>query len=175
MKKKQALIFLVWTLNFLGLNFPAASANLEIYSPIDYLFEFTNSPDDLSNFMKRNFKFTEDETLFGEIDYWQSPEEFYSRKKGDCEDYALFAQYVLARLNMESYVVSIYAANGYAHTLLIYREGGRYQVLNEDRLIRYNASSLEDAIGQVNSDWSWAAIARRQDTRGFALQTFFNL
>jgi predicted transglutaminase-like cysteine proteinase len=35
-------------------------------------------------------KYVSDEELFGKRDYWQPSEEFEKRKKGDCEDFALW-------------------------------------------------------------------------------------
>jgi hypothetical protein len=31
-----------------------------------------------------------DQELLGKLDYWQPPEDFEKRKKGDCEDFALW-------------------------------------------------------------------------------------
>lgn len=176
MKRKKVLLTWMIGINLLAtFILPPAFAKLQALSPLEYVLEYTDSPESLSRFMKQNFDFTEDKSLFGEVDYWQTPEEFWNRKKGDCEDYALFANYVFARLQMESYVISIYGPDGYGHTIVIYKEGGRFQVMNEDRIYRYDASSIEEAISFVHSDWSWAAIAERADTRGRAVQTFFNI
>ena len=35
-------------------------------------------------------EYVSDKELFGKNDYWQPPEEFEQRKKGDCEDFALW-------------------------------------------------------------------------------------
>jgi hypothetical protein len=35
-------------------------------------------------------EYVSDKELFGKDDYWQPPEEFEKRKKGDCEDFALW-------------------------------------------------------------------------------------
>jgi len=35
-------------------------------------------------------KYVSDEELFGKKEYWQPPEEFERRRKGDCEDFALW-------------------------------------------------------------------------------------
>ena len=35
-------------------------------------------------------KYVSDKELFGKEDYWQPPEDFEKRKKGDCEDFALW-------------------------------------------------------------------------------------
>lgn len=35
--------------------------------------------------------YVSDEELFGKPDYWQPPEDFEKRRKGDCEDFALWA------------------------------------------------------------------------------------
>jgi predicted transglutaminase-like cysteine proteinase len=117
--------------------------------------------------MKENFKFEEDKKLFGIEDYWQSPEEFWGRRTGDCEDYALFAKQVLEQHGIESYVVSFYGPRGYAHTIVIYRDGDRYDVINEDRLKRYQAETVEEALSKVYSDWSWGAVAQEHNHQGW--------
>jgi hypothetical protein len=42
-----------------------------------------------------NFNYQRDDDQFGEFDYWQTAEEMFFRKKGDCEDYAAFQTAVL--------------------------------------------------------------------------------
>jgi hypothetical protein len=44
-------------------------------------------------------KYVSDEEQFGERDYWQPPELFEECRKGDCEDFALWAWRQLLHLN----------------------------------------------------------------------------
>ncbi len=127
----------------------------------------------LVRWMKKNLKFVDDSKLFGNDDYWQDPSEMLQRGEGDCEDYALFAKSVLDHLGIESYVVSFYGPGHYAHTVVIFKQGAGYNVVNEDRLYRYQARTIEEALTRVHSNWTWGGIAEKQGSRGsliFALK-----
>ena len=124
------------------------------------------TPNDVVGLMRKEFSFVEDARLFGTADYWQKPEELWRRKSGDCEDFALFAQYALARHGIESYVVSFYGINHYAHTVTVFKQNGKYNVINQDRLYDCRAPSLEAALSHINPRWIWGGIARQNGNRG---------
>lgn len=129
-----------------------------------------SSPERLARFLSARLAFQEDLSLFGQADYWQAPEEVLARGRGDCEDYALLASDLLGRQGKEAFVFSIYGENGYAHTVCVFVENGRYNVLNQDRLVRYRADSLEELAGKLNAGWTWGAVARRHGHRGRAIR-----
>jgi len=58
--------------------------------------------EDAQYYMQDNFEYEKDIDQFGQADYWQTPEEFYYNGKGDCEDWSLFAMYLLNRMNIQS-------------------------------------------------------------------------
>lgn len=129
-----------------------------------------STPERLANFLNAHLTFHEDQALFGQVDYWQSPEEVFRLGKGDCEDYALLASDLLARQGVRTFVFSLYGKNGYAHTVCVFVQGGRYGILNQDRLVRSEASSLEGLAGELCRDWEWGAIAERRGHRGRAVK-----
>lgn len=145
--------------------------SIPVFQPVFPEFE---SPKDLARWLKKNIRFEEDRFLFGKEDYWQSPEEFYNRRSGDCEDYALFAQHALKKKGIESYVVSLYGKNGYAHTVLVYQDSEGYHVLNQDKLKRYGALTIEDALSKFYSRWTWAGIAETRNNRGWLIFSLEN-
>ena len=132
-----------------------------------------STPELLADFMRKRMTFREDNELFGRRDYWQAPEEFLRRGEGDCEDYALLAQAVLKRQGREALVFSIYGP-GYAHTVCLFREGGYYNIFNQDKVIHCKAASPEEAASLLCPHWSWGAVARRFGRRGRAVQRFRN-
>lgn len=147
------------------------------FSPSRSLAEIlpaVKTPEALVKVLKKEFKYADDHRLLGHVDYWQSPEEFWNRKAGDCEDFALFAQYFLEKQGFETQVVSLYGAGGYGHTIAVFKRNGNYNVVNEDRLAYYNASSLEEVLTRVNPGWIWASIATRRSGRGWSLREFRN-
>jgi hypothetical protein len=137
-------------------------------APVEFhtLLNRFNSPEDLAHWMHHYFKFTDDQKIFGEADYWQSPEEFLKRGKGDCEDYALFAKSILEHMGIEAYVVSFYGKNGYAHTIVIYKQGGLYNIFNEDKVQKSEAKTFAEALSYVHPGWTWAGISEKQGNRG---------
>jgi len=139
-------------------------------SPLDSVARSHPTPERLAGFLGAHLTFQEDLSLFGQQDYWQSPEEVFTRGRGDCEDYALLASDLLARQGVHSFLFSLYGKKGYAHTVCVFMEGGRYSVLNQARLVRYRAVSLEELAGKLCSGWEWGAVAERHGHRGRAVR-----
>lgn len=129
-----------------------------------------STPELLAAFLKEHVTFQEDRRLFGREDYWQEPEEFLDRSAGDCEDYALLAEAVLRGQGREAFVLSLYGEGGYAHTVCVFSEKRRYHVINQDRVVRYGARSLEELADRLYPRWTWGAVARRVGTRGQAVR-----
>ena len=132
------------------------------------------TPKQLAKFLRTEFTFKTDAELFGETDYWQAPEEFLSRRAGDCEDYALFAQAVLQRQGIEAHVLSLFGEDGYAHTVCVFKQGGRYHVINQGRLLAYGAKTLDALAWQVYAGWTAGALSRQTGIRGEAIRMFHN-
>lgn len=145
---------------------PIPAIGFRVFSPL--------SPQEVAKFMKKNFEFIEDKKLFGVEDYWQSPEEFLGRQKGDCEDYALFTDYLLKSSGFESWIISFYDQTGYGHTVTFFKVNGKFNVMNEDRLYTYQSNTMAEGLTKIHPTWTWAAFAKRQDGRGIALRTFQN-
>ena len=133
------------------------------------------TPDAVAGFLLEHFTFRRDADLFGEIDRWQSPEEFLQRRVGDCEDYALLAKELLRRNGIEAYVLSLFGEEGYAHTVSVFvDEDGRYNVINQGKLRRYRAPSLEQVAAQINPAWSVGMIAEQDGPRGRVVRELIN-
>ena len=128
------------------------------------------TPERLALFLRGNLTFQEDVRLFRQPDYWQDSEEFLRRGRGDCEDYALLARDLLRLQGFEAFVLSLYGEAGYAHTVCVYVEKGRYNAVNQDRLIRAEAGSIPELAGNLYPRWKWCAIAERQVHRGRAVR-----
>lgn len=134
------------------------------------VFAEPDSPEAIAHFLKQKITFERDSRLFGQVDYWQDPLEFLKRGSGDCEDYALLAQVLLERQGKEAFVFSLYGSGGYAHTVCVFVDNGRYNVVNQDRLIRTQAESLEELATSLYPQWTWGAVAERVGHRGRRLQ-----
>ncbi len=66
---------------------PTFPAGRFLSQPLKY---WCSDLSDLRRFLAQ-CKYKSDEEQFGERDYWQPPERFEESKKGDCEDFALWA------------------------------------------------------------------------------------
>ena len=139
-------------------------------NPLEVIAQAYPTPDQLALFLRKNIVFENDLQLFGQVDYWQLPEEFLARGRGDCEDYALLAQDLLSRQGIEAFVFSLYGEGGYAHTVCVFVEEGRYNVMNQDHLIRLQAGSLKELADRLYPRWSWGAVAERRGHRGQAIR-----
>jgi len=138
------------------------------------VLEKISTPKDLSKFMRKNFKFVEDRENFGKIDHWQSPEEMLALRKGDCEDYALFADAALKELGYESQVVSIYGDNQFAHTVTAFKQDGKWRIFNDGKLYKFDTDTIEESISKVYAQWGWAAFTEKRKNRGWLKKIFYN-
>jgi len=71
-------------------------------------------------------KYVSDEEQFGEKDYWQPPEQFEETKKGDCEDYALWAWRQLLQMNYRArFVMGAAGRYGEGHAWVTFEKDGK--------------------------------------------------
>src|SRR5262245_50339945 len=103
-----------------------------------------------------------DSELFQERDFWQHPRTFEQIRKGDCEDYALWAWRKLVELGMEAeLVVGRWAATDPAlerhHAWVMFRKDGQEFVLESvarsaDRMVRPLAEAHDEYVPHVGVD-----------------------
>lgn len=143
---------------------------------MDTLARAYATPHAIAAFLHREFTFTRDEQLFEEVEYWQTPEEFLSRQRGDCEDFALLAAALLRRAGYEAHVFSVIGEGGYAHTVCVFKDAeGRYNVINQDKIRYYRAASLEAVATQLYPGWRYGGIAEQAGRRGRLVKRIVNL
>ena len=71
-----------------------------------------------------------DEEQFGEKDYWQPPEQFEESKKGDCEDFALWAWRQLLQMNYDArFVAGVSGRYREGHAWVTFEKNGKYFLL----------------------------------------------
>lgn len=168
-------IVMVWCLSAQrALGQPTAMSPQRAVS-LDDLAKAYPTPKALARFLHTAFSVATDQDLFGEVDRWQAPDEFFIRRVGDCEDYALLAQAILQRQGRQAVVFNLYGPDGYAHTVCVFLSNGRYHVINQDRVRWYRAKTLEEVAQRLNPRWTYGAVAHLLGARGAALQTVFNL
>ncbi len=115
------------------------------------------TPENIAQYLWRNFVYENDRRLFGREDYRQSPEEFLSNKRGDCEDFANMA-YQLLRLNgFEAFLMNIYG-DRFAHTVCIFKENGKYRAIDGSDLKQIPAKDLNELANQIRPFGKTASI-----------------
>ena len=80
---------------------------------------------DVRNFLS-SCRYVSDKELFDKIDYWQPPEDFEKRKKGDCEDFALWTWRQLLSMGYDARFVGGSAGRyGAGHAWVEYFQDGK--------------------------------------------------
>jgi len=131
------------------------------------------SPEQIARYIFRNFAYETDQTQFGSEEHWQAPEELMANRKGDCEDFALFASEILKANGISSFLVNVYGKN-FAHTLCVFKEDGKFHVIDGKEVKRYNASSLDELFSKIYPRWNSAALVgfSSEKSCGRVLKTF---
>jgi hypothetical protein len=81
--------------------------------------------DDVRRFLQ-GCRYLRDEVQFGRRDYWMPPEEFEIRRRGDCEDFALWTWRQLMHLGYSArFVVGRAGRYGEGHAWVTFERDGR--------------------------------------------------
>lgn len=136
---------------------PGTAQIIDSKVPLQDLAQSLETPEAIARFMWRHFIFESDQTHFAREDYWQSPAELFVTRRGDCEDFALFAHELLKRNGIPSFLLNLYG-RGYGHTVVIFKEGGIYHALDGVQVVRGRSDSLEGLLDEIYPFWKKAAI-----------------
>jgi hypothetical protein len=75
-------------------------------------------------------EYVSDQEQFGKRDYWQPPEQFENTKKGDCEDFALWAWRQLVHLNYHArFTLGKAGRYGEGHAWVTFQKNGKTYLL----------------------------------------------
>ena len=106
-----------------------------------------------------DFTYVGDKKQFGKTDYWQTPNEFFISKRGDCEDISLFIADAIYRafgLNtylliawrpFEAHAMAIYEQNGYC--LVNYRQVVPMAKLKDTKAIKQAGFNRIKAVFKI--------------------------
>lgn len=79
-------------------------------------------------------KYVSDKELFGKEEYWQPPEEFENRRKGDCEDFALWTWRQLLGMGYDArFIGGSSGGYGAGHAWVEYVQEGKWYLLEPQR------------------------------------------
>ena len=124
------------------------------------------TPESITKYMWHNFTFESDQKNFGREEYWQTAEEFMDTQKGDCEDFAIFANTMLQMNGVTSFLLNIYGGR-FSHTVCVFKENDKYNVIDGTDVLRYQSEDITKLISQIYPFWKKAAIVKAAaDTPG---------
>ena len=145
-----------------------ADANAQLpdrsLSLADLAFQL-KTPENIAHYLWRNFAFEYDRRLFGREEYRQPAEEFMANSRGDCEDFANLAYHLLRLNGFEAFLMNIYGS-GFAHTVCVFKENGRYQAIDGSDLKRVEAEDLKELAGRLRPFWKDATLGVPLKARG---------
>ncbi len=138
-------ILIFWLLGLILCSSSACAQEVsfkEAISPI-------RSPMSLASWLSNNFSYEFNLTRF-----WQTPEETFTAKKGNCKDFALLAQNILRRMNIPSEIVIIkFKGLTLSHAVCIFREAdGTYSFISNCELCRSGKPTTTEALKKFYPD-----------------------
>lgn len=123
--------------------------NSVVSSRAEILKDFNiTSPEAVTAWVSRQIEYKRDEKVWGEPDYWQTPEETLSMGTGDCEDVAILTVSLLRALgwsSKEAFVVTGVMTDGVGHAWVVAKEGSRW------RIFEPTAKGAEEAKGLLKA------------------------
>ena len=132
----------------------------------------------VNDFLNRNLRFEDDQTLWGQSDYWATPLETLSAGAGDCEDFSIAKYFTLKAIGIPTSrlrLIYVRAQLGgptsgmsQAHMVLAYYPSPDSEPLVLDNLISEIRSASRRAdlspVFSFNSDGIWAGTGAGQAT-----------
>ena len=118
--------------------------------------------DDVNRFGNQ-WRYINDNRLWGKSDYWATPKEFIDNS-GDCEDYAIFKYVTLKQLGVPvdnlRIVVLQDTVRDLAHAVLAVQTGGSFYILDNlhNRVMPHTALRQYKPYYSVNEYARWAHI-----------------
>ena len=115
------------------------------------------SPELIASYLWHHFEYETDQRNFGREEYWQSAKEFVASRKGDCEDFALFASAVLRINGIKSFLFNVYSDRS-SHTVTVFEDEGKFSVIDGTKVRRFRAETFEALLMKMNPFWKEGAI-----------------
>ncbi len=147
------------------------NASSEGKNPLKILLDKVSSPELLEKYMASQFTYVEDRFLIDDDEYWQGPEEMLTRKKGDCEDYAVFAKAMLEEMGYSACLISLYWEDD-AHTVTVFQRDGYWWFFNVNRLQKSFATSLLELANEIKPGATSIGIMRKEGSIGIISRKF---
>ncbi len=137
---KRSLLFIIFCTLFISSSQAKSINDIKI-----------TNPKDIETFLlDNNYKYVLDE----KEEYWESPDEFYLTKSGDCEDFAMFTNYLLKhKLHLFSKVFLIHwKGKEEGHALTVFKYKKQYYLFDLQYIIQTQQTNIIKAILNVYPD-----------------------
>lgn len=115
-------------------------------------------PFTLTDFLQKNYTYQAEKGL---RDHWKTPEETIKDKGGDCEDFAILTLSYLKQWGYNSHMVLLQSRKlfGFGHAVTVFELfNGEWAVFDNQYLLYYNASTLEEALKIYRDEYEIAYL-----------------
>ncbi|MFC1517370.1 transglutaminase-like domain-containing protein [Candidatus Margulisiibacteriota bacterium] len=163
LKKYRIIIILILLVLFIS---GCAEMNRNLYDPkevesVKDLSSFEevvtklDTPEKVYEWMRINFSYVPDDSY---DDEFRAPQTTFGLRYGDCDDYALFAEYVLKEHGYETEIISVFSATK-GHTVCVWKDNNKkYNHLSNSDLRKISVKKLEKIAEDVYADWKVYSI-----------------
>ena len=140
--KKLLVLFIILTIFLSG----CGIYNLSLFTLPDdteflALIEELDTPEKICQYMLDNFEYEK------HLYYSPDPYTLWKTKKGDCNDYSVFAIFVANYHNYKTYQIHIFFKGTFIkHMLAIYLENDKYTYSNNKAYYPINVSTLKEVV-----------------------------
>lgn len=126
---------------------------------LDQLAQVYDTPAKVWYLMDRTVSYGFDRQVWGLDEYFATAEEFWDRKKGDCEDYAALAKALLDRAGYTTVLFSAWrqerdAGGNDGHTVVAFLENGRWNHISNLGYVRAEAATHEELAASIFPNWT---------------------
>lgn len=155
--------FTKWTQTLKRTQFPTnPSANIELQE-ITHKYKGKQKLTILEgiNHHINRITYKRDLTAWNKSDYWATPEEFFQKKQGDCEDFAIAKYFTLKLLGFKDKDMRIVILNnkkrGEIHAVLAVNINGQTYILDNEipQLTLANQIQHYQPIYSINTEYWW--------------------
>jgi hypothetical protein len=126
---------------------------------IDDLARIYDTPAKVWHLLEHTVTYTFDRATWGHDEYFATADEFWARRRGDCEDYAAFAKALLDRAGYTTVLFSAWrqerdAGGNDGHTVVAFLENGRWNHISNLGYVRAEAATHEELAASIFPNWT---------------------
>jgi hypothetical protein len=126
---------------------------------LEQLAAIYDTPAKVWYLLEQTATYTFDRQVYGNDEYFATADEFWARKRGDCEDWAAFAKALLDRAGYTTVLFSAWRAERDAggndgHTVVAFLERGRWNHISNLGYVKAEAATHEELAASIFPNWT---------------------